>query len=232
VKPGQCQAGRQSYHGPAPFPQEPGRRRISRVGARTNGAGGVVGAARIGLALVAFAAAVAVAFALFRAWDDRSAPPIVIADVASTQPIVVDLRGEVAAPGVYELPPEARVQDAVEAGGGLTEAADLSTINLARRLRDGEVVVIAAVPPAGATPSTVAIPNVADAPSNAGRININTATARELEALPGIGEVTAGRIVAFREEHGPYRSVDDLIHVSGVSTRTIEGLRDVATVGP
>jgi competence protein ComEA len=230
VEPGRPQAGRQSYHGKKPFPQQPDRRRIPVVWdlvARTEVA---VGVARIGLVLVALIAAVAAVFALYRAWDDRSAPPIVITDAAATRPIVVDLRGEVATPGVYELPPEARVHDAIEAGGGLTDAADLSTINLARRLRDGEVVVIAALPSAGQTPA--AAPVATESAGAPARININTATAEELEALPGVGEVTAGRIVAFREEHGPYRSVDDLIHVSGISTRTIDGLRDLATVGP
>ncbi len=186
--------------------------------------------ARVGLVLVALIAAVGAGFALFRAWDDRAAPPIVISDAAVTRPLVIDLRGEVSRPGVYELPPEARVQDAIEAGDGLTQAADLATINLARRLRDGEVVVIAAVPSREQAPTAVAI--VAEPASGVARININTASAIELEALPGVGEVTAGRIVAFREEHGPYRSIDDLIHVTGISTRTIEGLRDLATVGP
>ena len=186
--------------------------------------------ARVGLLLVALIAAVAAGFALFRAWDDRAAPPIIISDAAATKPVIVDLRGEVSRPGVFELPPEARVQDAIEAGGGLTEAADLSTINLARRLRDGEVVVIAAIPSGEPGPPALAI--VAEPASGVARININTASAKELEALPGVGEVTAGRIVAFREEHGPYRSIDDLIHVTGISTRTIDGLRDLATVGP
>lgn len=186
--------------------------------------------ARIGVVLLAVVAAVAVAYAAFRAWDDRAAPPIVITDDQALIPVVIDLRGEVNTPGVYELPAGARVQDAVEAGGGLTAEADLSTINLARRLRDGEAVVIAALPRPGETP--LAAPAVTASESGQARININTATAQELEALPGVGEVTAGRIVDFREENGSFRSVDDLIHVSGISTRTIDGLRDLATVGP
>lgn len=189
-----------------------------------------MGVSNIGLALAALIAAIAATFAVFRAWDDRTAPPIVITDAAATRPIVIDLRGEVEAPGVYELPPQARVQDAIEAGGGLTSDADLSTINLARRLRDGEAVIIASLPAEGQASAE----QPAEIGGSAGglRININTATVDELDALPGIGEVIAGRIVEFREEHGPYRSIDDLIHVSGVSTRTIDELRDLATVGP
>ena len=101
---------------------------------------------RIGLAVVALVAAVAAVYALFQALDERSAPPILIEDAAATLPVVADVRGEVEAAGVYELPPGARLQDAIAAAGGLTEEADLSTLNLARRLRDGELIVILALP--------------------------------------------------------------------------------------
>ncbi len=188
---------------------------------------------RIGLAIVALVAAVAVAYALFQAIDERSAPPIVIEDAAATLPVVVEIRGEVAAPGVYELPPGARLQDAIVVAGGLTEEADLSTLNLARRLRDGELLVILALPGPGSTPIVPTAGNEADGAQDARvRININTATMDELEALPNIGAVTAARIVAYREEHGPYRAVDDLIHVQGISDRTIDGFRELVTTGP
>jgi competence protein ComEA len=188
---------------------------------------------RIGVAVVAIVAAVAASYALFRALDERSAPPIVIDDAAATQPIGVDVRGAVAAPGVYELPPGARVQDAIRAGGGLSPRADLSTINLARRLRDGEVVVIAAIPSGAGSPApSSAAPLDAPGAGPQRQLNINTATASELEALPGIGPVTAARIVAFREQHGPYRAVDDLIHVQGISTKTIDDFRDLVTTHP
>src|SRR5918992_2520711 len=101
---------------------------------------------RIGLAVVALVAGIAVIYALFQAFDERSAPPIVIEDAAATLPVVVEVRGEIEAPGVYELSPGARLQDAIAAAGGLTKDADLSTVNLARRLRDGELVVIPARP--------------------------------------------------------------------------------------
>ena len=182
---------------------------------------------RIGLAIVAIVLAVVGVYALFRAFDERAAPPIVIEDAAVDLPIAVEVRGAVAQPGVYELPPGTRVQDAVEAAGGMAPDADSSTINLALRLRDGEVVAIARLPEAGATPeqgSTEA--------GTSGLINVNTASVPELDALPGIGEVLAQRIVDFREEHGPYRSVDDLIHVQGVSANMIAGFRDQVTTGP
>jgi competence protein ComEA len=189
---------------------------------------------RIGLVIVALVGSIAVVFALYQAFDQRSGPPIVIEDAAARLPLVVDIRGEIETPGVYELSPGARLQDAIAAAGGLTEQADLSMVNLARRLRDGELIVVVAVPVPGSTP----IVTLADAGDAAGadesrrRININTATAAELEALPGVGEVIAARIVAFREQTGPFRSVDDLIHVEGISDRAIDKIRELVTTGP
>ena len=189
---------------------------------------------RIGSATVALVAGIAVVYALYQAWDERSAPPIIIEDAAATLPVVVEVRGEVEAPGVHELSPGARLQDAIAAAGGLTEEADLSTLNLARRLRDGELIVILALPAPGGTPMVSAagagIAGTADEPSP--RININTATAEELESLPAVGEVIATRIVAYREQNGPFRSVDDLIHVEGISDRAIDEFRELVTVGP
>jgi competence protein ComEA len=184
---------------------------------------------RIGLAVVALVAAVAAVYALFQALDERSAPPIVIEDAAANLPVVVEVRGEVEAPGVFALSPGARLQDAIAAAGGLSREADLSTVNLARRLRDGELVVILALPAPGSTP-TILTAGAGDAAEDSrARININTATTKELEALPGVGEVTAARIAAYREQNGPFRSVDDLIHVQGISDRTIDEFRDLVT---
>jgi competence protein ComEA len=184
---------------------------------------------RIGLAVVALVAAVAAVYALFQALDERSAPPIVIEDAAAKLPVVVEVRGEVEAPGVFALSPGARLQDAIAAAGGLSREADLSTVNLARRLRDGELVVILALPAPGSTP-TILTAGAGDAAEDSrARININTATTKELEALPGVGEVTAARIAAYREQNGPFRSVDDLIHVQGISDRTIDEFRDLVT---
>jgi competence protein ComEA len=187
---------------------------------------------RIGLAVVALVAAVAAVYALFQALDERSAPPIVIEDAAANLPVVVEVRGEVEAPGVFALSPGARLQDAIAAAGGLSREADLSTVNLARRLRDGELVVILALPAPGSTP-TILTAGAGDAAEDSrARININTATTKELEALPGVGEVTAARIAAYREQNGPFRSVDDLIHVQGISDGTIDEFRDLVTTSP
>jgi competence protein ComEA len=189
---------------------------------------------RIGLAVVALVAGIAVVYTLYRAFDERSAPPIVIEDAAATLPVVVEMRGEIETPGVYELSPEARLQDAITAAGGLTEEADLSTVNLARRLRDGELIVIVPEPVPGSTPR-VPLADAGDAPNadeSRVRININTATSEELDALPGVGEIIATRIVEYRELNGPFRSIDDLIHVEGISDRVIDGFRESVSTGP
>ena len=103
-----------------------------------------------------------------------------------------------------------------------------------RRIRDGELIVILALPGPGSTPTASAAraDDAADADDPQVRININTATAEELEALPGVGEVIATRVIAYREQNGPFRSVDDLIHVQGISDRTIDEFRDLVTTSP
>lgn len=189
---------------------------------------------RIGLAVVALVAAVAAVYAIFQALDERSAPPIIIEDAAANLPVFVEVRGEVEAPGVFALSPEARLQDAIAAAGGLSREADLSTVNLARRLRDGELVVIPALPSPGSTPvfPTDGVDDATAAEDPRAKININTATAEELEALPSIGDVIAARIIGYREQNGPFRSVDDLIHVQGISDQTIDEFRDLVTTSP
>jgi competence protein ComEA len=189
---------------------------------------------RIGLAIVAFLAAVVVVFAAVRAIDERTAPAIVI-DNSLVQPgIVVDLRGEVVNPGVYALPAGSRLDDAVVAAGGLTDGADLTQLNLAARLQDGAIVTVPGVAALGAQSPAEDGTSVATAGENqsGGLINLNSASAAELDTLPGVGEVTSGRIIAYREANGPFRSVDDLVHVQGVSMKTINGLRDLVTTGP
>jgi competence protein ComEA len=193
-----------------------------------------VSVTRIGFVVVALVAGIAVVYALYQAFDERSAPPIVIEDAASTLPVIVEMRGEIEAPGVYELSPGARLQDAIMAAGGLTGEADLSTVNVARRLRDGELIVILPLLIPGSTPmvpsAAAGVPTKAD--DSRVKININTATGKELEALPGVGEVIASRIITYREQNGPFRSVDDLIHVEGVSDRAIDSIRELVTIGP
>lgn len=133
-------------------------------------------------------------------------------------PIVVHVAGAVAVPGVYELADGARVHDAVLAAGGIIPEADTDQLNLAALLADGEKVY---VPREGEYVQESA----AAAPQRVPIVSLNRASARELEALPGIGPVLAARVVAYRTAHGPFRTVDDLIHVSGIGPKLLEQLR-------
>jgi len=127
--------------------------------------------------------------------------------------VVIHVTGAVANPGVVSLEGGARVADAIEAVGGLAQDADQSAINLARIVTDGEQVY---VPVVGET--------------NQGMINLNRAGATELDALPGIGPALADRIVADRDQNGPFGSVDDLDRVSGIGESVISKIASLATV--
>ncbi|HEX9774670.1 MAG TPA: ComEA family DNA-binding protein [Actinomycetota bacterium] len=139
---------------------------------------------------------------------------------AAGLPIVVHVVGEVKRPGVYELLEGDRVIDAVRAAGGFVKGADRGAINLARPLADGEQVVIPAK-------SRGSAPAGADEP---GLVNINTASQADLESLPGIGPVLAQRIMDYREQHGGFRSVEDLKNVSGIGDKTFASLEPLVTV--
>lgn len=132
--------------------------------------------------------------------------------------IMVHVSGEVRVPGLVRLPEGARVGEAVAAAGGVTPLADLSSVNLAAPLADGQQV---AVPGRGRSDPGPA------AGSGVGRVRLNSATAAELEALPGVGPVLAGRIVAHREAHGPFASVEDLLDVPGIGEAKLAALRDL-----
>jgi competence protein ComEA len=146
--------------------------------------------------------------------------------------VVVHVAGAVAAPGVYELAGGARVVDGVERAGGPTPEADTSGLNLASVLVDGQRVY---VPRVGETPPPVEEPvsgdggGVAGSTGAVGPIDVNAATASELEALPGIGPATAAAIVQHREDQGPFASVDDLDAVRGIGPAKLAALRDLVT---
>ncbi len=143
----------------------------------------------------------------------------------SPQVLLVHVAGWVRDPGVYEFHEGDRVIDAVKAAGGARKGANLDGLNLAAPLADGtQVLVPRAAPVSGAAGS------VASDPGTPTKININTASATELEALPGVGEVIAQRIVDYRTQNGPFASVDDLLDVSGIGPATLEEMRDLVTV--
>jgi competence protein ComEA len=163
-------------------------------------------------------------------------PPAVAtpaAQVATAASIVVHVVGAVQRPGVYSLAPGSRLDDAVRAAGGLTEEADASRINLADYARDAQQVYVPVkgeTPPPG--PTTVAGGSVGAGNSEGARglIPINTASAAQLEALPGIGPALAERIVAYREAHGPFRQPEEIMQVTGIGEARYEQIRSLITI--
>jgi competence protein ComEA len=159
-----------------------------------------------------------------------SGQAVTLRPVPTPKPIVVYITGAVPRPGVYALAQGARVQDAISAAGGFLADADKTGINLARALEDGEQLEIAYT--AGSSPVIGTPIPAPTAASGSELININTASQAELESLPGIGETTARKIIAYREANGPFATTEDIIKVSGVGTGTFERIKDLITVGP
>ena len=138
--------------------------------------------------------------------------------------IRVYVSGAILHPDVYSLPQDSIVKDAIEAAGGATGEADLERINLALPVSDGQQVH---VPRQGEDSSPVQPPS--RQPAAGGKVNINTADAASLESLPGIGPALAQRIIAYREAHGPFERIEDVMEVSGIGTATFEGMQDLIT---
>ena len=146
----------------------------------------------------------------------KSEAVIMAAPIEIQAPLVtVDVAGAVTNPGVYALPGNARVIDAIKAAGNTLKGADVSDINLARIIKDGEQVYI--YPPQKGGSAARVSPQRAKAKVT-GPISLNRASAKELETLDGIGPVLAARIVAYRKVNGPFLTVEDLLKVSGIGT--------------
>ena len=157
-------------------------------------------------------------------------------DVSEAETLFVHIGGCVAVPGVYELPGGARIADAVAAAQGFTDDAAPDAVNLARPLSDGERVIVPSVQEyedlqergswedgdsAGETSSSQADK----------KVNINTASAAQLESLPGVGPATAQKIVASRQAEGPFGCCEDLMRVSGIGQKKYDGLAELICVG-
>ncbi|MER8155392.1 ComEA family DNA-binding protein [Streptomyces sp. NPDC094472] len=221
------------------------------------------------VAALAVALLAAVAFAAYHFWTGRPqtvrAPDPEPPRAAPSEPgpmprgrltpsgggrtVVVDVTGKVRRPGLRKLPPGARVADALEAAGGVRPGADLSGLNRARPLVDGEQIVVGA--PAGGPPAPGAVadpaagvpnaPNGPNAPSDpnvanganapadpgapGGSVSLNSATAEQLDTLPGVGPVLARHIIDYRTQHGGFRSIDELREVNGIGERRFADLR-------
>ena len=136
-----------------------------------------------------------------------------------TSQVTVHVVGAVVKPGVVILDAPSRVQDALEAAGGALPEAELSGVNLARELFDGEQIVV----PAQGEDREIT------GGLSGGLVSLSRASSAELQELPRVGPHTAERIIDWRETHGPFRSVEDLLAVSGIGPATLEGLRDLVT---
>jgi competence protein ComEA len=150
-----------------------------------------------------------------RSTADATAPPPLV--------VVVHVLGAVRAPGLYVLPEGSRIVDAIAVAGGFADDADRGGVNLARILADAEQVrvpVIGEVAPGGVAPGV----------ASDGRVNLNTADSAALDTLPRVGPAMAQRIIAYRDEHGGFRSIEDLREVSGIGDKTFDSLKDLVTL--
>ena len=139
--------------------------------------------------------------------------------------VFVHVAGAVVAPGLYELEEDARIQDAIQAAGGFAEGALTDSINLAQVVTDGEQIVVqqqAAAAAADGSGGAVANSGV----SADGKININTASESELMELDGVGEATAAKIIDHRNSEGRFKTIEDLMEVSGIGEKKFEALKD------
>ena len=148
--------------------------------------------------------------------------------VSTTAPsvLVVDVAGAVRRPGLYRLPEGSRIADAIARAGGATPHAETALVNLAAPLADGEQVLVPSASVAGVAAAAAA---PSGAPSPTAPVDLNSATAEQLDALPGVGPVTAQKIVDYRTQHGPFTSVDDLDAIPGIGPAKIADLQGLVT---
>jgi competence protein ComEA len=194
-----------------------------------------LGPGRRGLRVLVTMAVLVALVAGFAAWRARpAAEPVTPAPVvqptasASTGQTVVAVSGKVRRPGLVRLPAGSRVADALQAAGGALPGTDLSSLNLARRLVDGELITVGA---SAAAAGDAAPGASAPAGTASGQpLDLNTATADQLDALPGVGPVLAQNIVSYRTEHGGFRAVDELRQVDGIGDSRYERLKDLVRI--
>ncbi len=183
--------------------------------------------------------------------------PVQLQEPPTPIPLRVHVTGAVTRPGVYALPRGSIWQDAINAAGGPTALGDVSRLNLAQLIVDGDQVLVPELIPSATprppsptpaptvtvgpgTPSPTPPPTETAAPPTSGaasagvtaKININTATAAELETLPRIGPVIAQRIIDYRTDHGPFARIEAIMNVSGIGPATFDQIKDLITVGP
>ena len=221
---------------------------------------GLSGVSRTALACIAIVCAVLVAFAVWRFWpvaassgedfevsSDSSVTQVSdgdsVEEADATGEICVDVEGAVRRPGMYTLAAGSRVNDAVEAAGGLTKRASRQSVNLATSLEDGTQVYVytknqvrsgtaTVVSTSGTTTSSTSSSSSSSSSSDGSSalININTASETELQELSGIGEALSSYIVAYRESNGGFSSIEEIQEVSGIGEATYESIKDYICV--
>ena len=141
---------------------------------------------------------------------------------------IVDIKGAVAKPGVYEVDSLARVHDVITLAGGLTDGADEARINLAQKVQDEMVIYVPEKGEDDDVTNLVLATNVSKAGEQ--KVNVNQATKEEIETLPGIGPAKAQAIIEYRDENGPFQQVEDLLQVNGIGEKTLENLREYVAI--
>ena len=192
--------------------------------------------------------AVIIALLAFAFWpgEHENSQPLAAEQVrqeaaARNNRILVHVSGAIAQPGMYQLPPDSRAQDAVAAAGGFLPTADTSRVNLAKRLKDGMQVRVPALKAAASERRSAAGTGrtAAGAASSAARtpanpeksvVDINHADEQALCELPGVGPATARRIIAYRTAHGAFASVEDLLKVPGIGAHKLAEIRPLVTL--
>lgn len=144
--------------------------------------------------------------------------------------VVVSVVGRVLHPGLIRLPEGTRVADALAAAGGALPGTDLISLNIARRLSDGEQLLVGVVPPPGQPADSVAVDASGGASGASRTIDLNAATLEQLDGLPGVGPVTAQRILDWRAAHGRFTSVNQLREVSGIGPARLADLKSLVRV--
>ncbi len=174
-----------------------------------------------------------VAGGLFLTVRTPSGQAVVLLPSPTPEPIVVYVAGAVLRPGVFYMPRESRMVDAIRAAGGFIEGADLNQVNLAQALKDGDRIDVPGLSPFATPQLTIGGSGLLVTPTPVGGtpVNINTAPVELLQTLPGIGPTTAEAIVNYRKENGPFITIEDLLKIPGIGPTTLDELRGLVTVG-
>ena len=182
------------------------------------------------IAVVAAAAAVAAILLISNRTEGEEVTAdnqSIVSEETVADTVYVDIGGEVKSPKVVELNDGSRVEDAIEAAGGLTDKADIRDINRAAFVNDGDKIYIPSVDSEDAAGGGSA--GMAAVQNSTGKVNINTADSEELQTITGVGPVTAEKIISYRESNGRFSRIEDIKNVSGIGDKTFEKMKDSIT---